>query len=279
VQRLGRGVQGRGSSAKRDAAATVLDVNAAGRAERPVEERRGRPGRLSRAPVAASERRGGERWREERERERRGGRAHLGETQATCTATAALRAGCGSGGGSWRDRGEKAGRRAETTAQLAKKTARRAVSEKINIGAGFLTRGPSWQRRRQARWASHARDRADACALGTLALGHQATTGAELGRAARSGAGLVGQARRGSWAALARAHEGGGGRWAERGGGEERGAGGLAKRAREGGLGHFPFLFISEIVFPFSFYLLHLTQIQICHNFKLAPSSICIKQK
>jgi hypothetical protein len=55
---------------------------------------------------------------------------------------------------------------------------------------------------------------------------------------------------------------------------------GWAERPRGTGLwATFPFSFILAIVFPFPFYLLHLIQIQICHKFKLAPSSICIKQK
>jgi hypothetical protein len=77
---------------------------------------------------------------------------------------------------------------------------------------------------------------------------------------------------------LARAHEGGG--WRGPNGGEERGEG--AARPAEMGQGRgagplYLFLFIPEIVFPF--YLLHLIQIQMCHKFKLTPSSICIKQK
>ena len=67
---------------------------------------------------------------------------------------------------------------------------------------------------------------------------------------------------------------------------EEEGAGararwaGWAERPRgEGVAGQFTFFFYFGNCFPFSFYLLHLTQFQICHNFKLAPSSICIKQK
>jgi hypothetical protein len=55
---------------------------------------------------------------------------------------------------------------------------------------------------------------------------------------------------------------------------------GWAERLRGKGVaGHFTLFFYFENCFPFSFYLLHLTQIQICHKFKLAPSSICIKQK
>jgi hypothetical protein len=46
-----------------------------------------------------------------------------------------------------------------------------------------------------------------------------------------------------------------------------------------GGAGHFSLFFYFSNCFPFSFYLLHLVQFQICHKFKLAPSSICIKQK
>jgi hypothetical protein len=53
-----------------------------------------------------------------------------------------------------------------------------------------------------------------------------------------------------------------------------------AERPRgTGGVGHFSFFFYFSNCFPFSFYLLHLIQFQICHKFKLAPSSICIKQK
>jgi hypothetical protein len=86
--------------------------------------------------------------------------------------------------------------------------------------------GPPGRRRQQARWASHARDHADACALGALALGHQAATGAELGhpgargvelgRAARSGAGAAGELGRGASGPGGR--EGGGGGWADRNG-------------------------------------------------------------
>jgi hypothetical protein len=55
---------------------------------------------------------------------------------------------------------------------------------------------------------------------------------------------------------------------------------GWAERPRgTGGVGHFSFFFYFSNCFPFSFYLLHLIQFQICHKFKLAPSSICIKQK
>jgi hypothetical protein len=45
------------------------------------------------------------------------------------------------------------------------------------------------------------------------------------------------------------------------------------------GASHFTFSFYFRKCFPFSFYLLHLIQFQICHKFKLSPSSICIKQK
>jgi hypothetical protein len=83
-----------------------------------------------------------------------------------------------------------------------------------------------------------------------------------------------------SWAASRRPKKGEW-HWAERGAKErgKKGAAGLAEWAREGGMGHFTFFFYCSNCFPFSFYLLHLIQIQICHKFKLAPSSICIKQK
>jgi hypothetical protein len=71
---------------------------------------------------------------------------------------------------------------------------------------------------------------------------------------------------------------------------ERKGGGGEGARAREGSVGPkgrgeqgvwatFPFFFYFSNCFPFSFYLLHLIQFQICYKFKLAPSSICIKQK
>jgi hypothetical protein len=66
----------------------------------------------------------------------------------------------------------------------------------------------------------------------------------------------------------------------ERGSRRARGVGRLGRKAEGKGVaGHFTLFFYFGNCFPFSFYLLHLTQIQICHNFKLAPSSICIKQK
>jgi hypothetical protein len=64
------------------------------------------------------------------------------------------------------------------------------------------------------------------------------------------------------------------------GNGRARGIGRLGRKAEGNrGAGHFTFFFYFSNCFPFSFYLLHLIQIQICHKFKLAPSSICIKQK
>jgi hypothetical protein len=55
---------------------------------------------------------------------------------------------------------------------------------------------------------------------------------------------------------------------------------GLAERLRgAGGMGHFVFFFYSSNCFPFSFYLLYLIQFQICHKFKLAPSSIMHQTK
>jgi hypothetical protein len=66
----------------------------------------------------------------------------------------------------------------------------------------------------------------------------------------------------------------------EGGSGRARGMGRLGRKAEgEGVAGHFAFFFYFRNCFPFSFYLLHLTQIQTCHNFKLTPSSTCIKQK
>jgi hypothetical protein len=66
----------------------------------------------------------------------------------------------------------------------------------------------------------------------------------------------------------------------EGGNGRARGVGWLGRKAEgDRGAGHFTFFFYFSNCFPFSFYLLHLIQIQICHQFKLAPSSICIKQK
>jgi hypothetical protein len=66
-------------------------------------------------------------------------------------------------------------------------------------------------------------------------------------------------------------------------GGKGRARGGWAGWAERprgtGGAGHLFFFFYFSNCFPFSFYLLHLIQFQICHKFKLAPSSICIKQK
>jgi hypothetical protein len=65
---------------------------------------------------------------------------------------------------------------------------------------------------------------------------------------------------------------------------EEEGAGARAlgwlgrKAEGRGGCGPLYLFLLFRKLFPFSFYLLHLTQFQICHNFKLAPSSICIKQ-
>jgi hypothetical protein len=60
--------------------------------------------------------------------------------------------------------------------------------------------------------------------------------------------------------------------------GRARGMGRLGRKA-EGNMGAGHFFFYFSNCFPFSFYLLHLIQFQICHKFKLAPSSICIKQK
>jgi hypothetical protein len=69
----------------------------------------------------------------------------------------------------------------------------------------------------------------------------------------------------------------------ERKGGRGRARGGWAGWAERpggtGGMGHFSFFFYFSNCFPFSFYLLHLIQFQICHKFKLATSSKCIKQK
>jgi hypothetical protein len=62
--------------------------------------------------------------------------------------------------------------------------------------------------------------------------------------------------------------------------GRARGMGRLGRKAEGNrGAGHFTFFFYFSNCFPFSFYLLQLIQFQICHKFKLAPSSICIKQK
>jgi hypothetical protein len=80
------------------------------------------------------------------------------------------------------------------------------------------------------------------------------SAGAEMGRDAGSWRGPNGGER-----------EGGGGDWAGRNG------------PGKGGWATFP-LFLFQKLF-FSFYLLHLIQIQMCHNFKLTPSSIGIKQK
>jgi hypothetical protein len=74
----------------------------------------------------------------------------------------------------------------------------------------------------------------------------------------------------------------GGPAWTERGRGEGARVGwaGWAKRPRgAGGMGHFVFFFYSSNCFPFSFYLLYLIQFQICHKFKLAPSSIMHQTK
>jgi hypothetical protein len=104
---------------------------------------------------------------------------------------------------------------------------------------------------------------------------------AQAGPGARLGAGLA-RGWRGGGAGLALARPTRGGRlaWAEQG--EKRGKKGVAGPA-EMGQGReagplYLFLLLQQL-FPFSFYLLHLIQIQICHKFKLAPSSICIKQK
>jgi hypothetical protein len=72
--------------------------------------------------------------------------------------------------------------------------------------------------------------------------------------------------------------------WAERGGekrGEGGGWGGSAGPKRRGEQGCRPlYLFLLfQKMFSLFFYLLHLIQFQICHKFKLSPSSICIKQK
>jgi hypothetical protein len=196
------------------------------RRRRTGEEGRGRPGRLSRAPAMASERRGGERWREER-----------GNKLTSATAVA-LRVGRGSDGGSWRGRGEKAGRRAE-------KSARRAVAllefRTVGLGRntmrpGVLARGPHWaaaaagapradvRARRAGHWAATGEEREQARALG------RGTRQTALGRGA-------GQ-RRGGRAGLGRgrawAHEGGRREcWAELGG-KEGGEGGAGWASRMG---------------------------------------------
>jgi hypothetical protein len=131
-----------------------------------------------------------------------------------------------------------------------------------------------WARWAERRWRS-TRGRAGP----RLGWGARQATRSR-GPDAVGGAGLP---RRGGWAtrACGPTRERKAGAVGRAGREKERGRGrlGWAGWAREGGLGHFPFLFYFSNCFPFSFYLLHLIQIQIRHKFKLAPSSICIKQK
>jgi hypothetical protein len=154
---------------------------------------------------------------------------------------------------------------------------RRAILGKMYCGERSLTRGPtsSGGGGRSTRGCAHAGHVAAGPrqSEGAVGLGGRGRPRARVGRACVRGTGAE---RAAGWEARSWAALHGPARGEERG---KKGAAGPAEWAREGGLGHFPFLFISEIVFPFSFYLLPLTQIQICHNFKLAPSSICIKQK
>jgi hypothetical protein len=137
-------------------------------------------------------------------------------------------------------------------------------------GAGWARWREAWAERGVARasWARVARG---------VELGWQGVARASWARrAAGSWAGTVGEL---GW--RSRGPRGGEG-WRGLNGGKRggrRGRLGRLKWAREGRLGHFTFFFCCSNCFPFSFYLLHLIQIQICHKFKLAPSSICIKQK
>jgi hypothetical protein len=111
------------------------------------EEGRGRPGRLSRAPAMASERRG-ERWREERGNE------------LTSVTAATLQAGRGSDGGSWRGRGEKAGRREKKlrVGRLLYRNFAWSVWEETQCVLASWRVGPTG-RRRQERNRLHARSR------------------------------------------------------------------------------------------------------------------------
>jgi hypothetical protein len=152
--------------------------------------------------------------------------------------------------------------------------------------------GRRWRRSTRGCVRADARAAGRLGAVGRAALAlHARTRWAATGLGGAAGHALAWAGRGGgSWAAAARrlgharvrAHEGEEGwRGGPSGEGEREGKGrlGWAGWAREGGLGHFPFLFYFSNCFPFSFYLLHLIQIQIRHKFKLAPSSICIKQK
>jgi hypothetical protein len=150
----------------------------------------------------------------------------------------------GSDGGSWRSRGdagEKTGRRAVVLLEF--RVAGSIWEEALCLQA----RGPHWA---AAAAALHART----CAR--WARARRAATGAGLSSRAELGWEL---ARWGSWAALARAHEGERlARWAERGGGgrrEGKGAAGVGRLGRKAkgnrGAGHFTFSFYFRKCFPF----------------------------
>jgi hypothetical protein len=146
---------------------------------------------------------------------------------------------------------------------------RTAGSGRNTVHAGSLTRGP-WLSRGGGRRSTRGRARRRRCGWAASHVGRRR------GRGRRASAKLAGR----ELGCLARAHEGEGDAGPRGGGrGEDGGAVGRPNGPGKGVAGHFPFSFYFGNCFPFSFYLPHLTQIQICHNFKLAPSSICIKQK
>jgi hypothetical protein len=175
------------------------------------EEGRGRPGRLSRAPTVASERQGGERWREER-----------GDELTSAKHNEALRSECGDphgdGGGApggawlrrrrWRSGQRRTGRGAQVFGRFWGVVG--GCSTGISHGRFGKKHSSSWRpgawaplgggggRRstREARGRVHA-GRAGAGPLGRPgARGRRGGAGAELGRA---GAGRGAKARRARW--------------------------------------------------------------------------------
>jgi hypothetical protein len=116
------------------------------------------------------------------------------------------------------------------------------ISHRCYKEEAVLARGPPEQAAAGAEPPARGRVRAESAGAGAeLGRGALGRGGRRLGRGGRASAGLAGRKR-----------------------GGRRGRLGRPNGPGKGGLGHFPFLFISEIVFPFSFYLLHLTKIKIC---------------
>jgi hypothetical protein len=188
----------------------------------------------------ASERRGSERWREER------------ETSSPRWTSGGAPAGRGSGGGSARSEGEIVARKWATS---GRNCASGGCFSLKNRTAGSF-------------WKKHSAS----CTWDRLGGGGRRSKTLRARNARRLGRGLGALARslgraglaRALWAGVARGRvgecwRGDGPRrwelaWAERGGKRGgRGRLGRPKWAREGGLGHFPSLFIPEIVFFFLF--------------------------